>query len=285
MKRSMFVVLLILGWIVLPSTAHAVMPSDDQFFEGRNRGSAAELLAGRSMDASPGSGSRGAGPQRVTLFVVGCPGNEPTGTAPVDVVCPQAAAMCDGTPAADMMFWIFSGPAGVADPTPDQWVRTGQQCMRPQDVPAAAIPEFTARDFRRLPLPPGGVRIEPPNLRTLINVPTNVYVLADVEIIDTTLLGFPVQVRATPERFRWNFGDRHSLSTEDAGAPYPDLRTTHIYLDPGKRDVVLTTVYSGEYSVDGGTWLPIDGTAEVGSPPTTLTVLSATNRRVAGPGG
>lgn len=221
----------------------------------------------------------------MTLFVVGCPGNEPTGSVPLDVVCGQAAALCAATSADDMMFWIFTGPPGVADPSPDQWVRTGQQCMRPQDVPAAAIPAFTARDFRRLPLPPGGVRIEPPNLRTLINVPTNVYVLADVRIINTTLLGFPVRVRATPERFRWSFGDRHSLDTEDAGAPYPDLRTTHIYLRPGQRQVVLTTVYSGEYSVSGGAWLPIDGTAQVSSPPTTLTVLSASNRLVAGPGG
>jgi hypothetical protein len=150
-------------------------------------------------------------------------------------------------------------------------------------VPAGAVPVFTARDFRRLPLPPGGVRIEPPNLRTLVNVPTNVYVVAEVRIIPTTLLGFPVRVRATPERFRWRFGDREGLDTADPGAPYPDLRTTHTYLRPGQRRVGLRTSYRGEYSVAGGPWLPIDGTAQVASAPVTLTVLSATNRLVADP--
>jgi hypothetical protein len=194
--------------------------------------------------------------------------------------------MCGATAAADdVMFWIYSGPPGVAAPAPDQWVRTGQRCLRPQDVPASVIPVFTARDFRRLPLPPGGVRIQPPNLRTLVNVPTNVYVQVGVRVLNTTLLGFPVRVRATPERFRWDFGDRHTLHTEDAGAAYPDLRTTHTYESPGLRRVALSTVYSGEYSVDGGAWLPIDGLAEVDSPPRTLTVISARNRLVAGTDG
>jgi hypothetical protein len=214
-----------------------------------------------------------------------CSGNEPTSQVPVGVGCPQAEAMCSGTPQADVLFWVFTGPAGVSAPRPEQWVRTGQRCLSPAEVPAAAVPAFSVRDFRRLPLPPGGVRVEPPNLRTLINVPTNVYVIAGTRVIDTSLLGFPVRVRATPVRFRWSFGDRDTLDTADAGAPYPDLRTTHTYVDPGRRRVLLRTVYSGEYSVDGGVWLPIDGTAEVVSPGVMVTVLSATNRLVAEPVG
>jgi len=183
-----------------------------------------------------------------------------------------------------MMFWIFIGPPGVTRPVPTQWVRTGQVCLRPDRVTAGStVPEFTARDFRRLPLPAGGVNVQPPNGRTLINVPTNVFVDADVTIINTTLLGFPVRVRATPARYSWSFGDGGRLVTEDPGAAYPDLRTTHTYTTPGQRRVELATSYTGEYSVAGGPWLPIDGEATVTSPAVTLTVLAAQSRLVDGP--
>lgn len=140
---------------------------------------------------------------------------------------------------------------------------------------------MTEADFRRLPLPAGKVNVQPPNLRTLVNVPTNVYVDAGVVVIPTTLLGFPVRVRATPQRYSWSFGDGGKLSTADAGSPYPDMTTTHTYTSPGSARVGLSTIYTGEYSVSGGPWLPIDGEASVQSPASTLTVLAATNRLVA----
>jgi hypothetical protein len=134
---------------------------------------------------------------------------------------------------------------------------------------------LSVNDFRRLPLPAGGVNVQPPNLRSLINVPTNVFVLAPVTVLDTTLLGLPVRVRATPVRFSWRFGDGQGLVTDDPGAPYPELRVTHTYQDPGPRTLSLATSYRGEYSVAGGPWLPILGTAEVASAPVSLTVLQA----------
>ena len=83
------------------------------------------------------------------------------------------------------------------------------------------LPPFTLRDFRRLPLPAGGVNVQPPNLRTLVNVPTNLYVQAEVTTLTTTLVGFPVRVRATPVAYRWAFGDGAGLVTDDKGAPMP----------------------------------------------------------------
>ena len=85
----------------------------------------------------------------------------------------------------------------------------------------AALPVFGVEDFRRLPLPAGVVHIQPPNGRTLVNVPTNVYVDADEVVLPTQLLGFPVRVRATPSRYTWRFGDGHAMTTTDRGAPYP----------------------------------------------------------------
>ena len=218
-------------------------------------------------------------------MVPACAGNEPV-LGLLDVSCPQALALCAATAAPnDVMIWIFTGPAGVSIPAPGQWVRSGQRCMLPSAAAAAqALPVLTARDFRRLPLPPGGVNVQPPNLRTLINVPTNLFVEADVTVLDTTLLGFPVQVRATPQSFRWTFGDGRGLVTDDPGAAYPDLRITHTYTQPGVARLALATTYSGEYSIAGGPWLPINGTAEVSSSPVTLTVLAAENHLIGGTG-
>ena len=149
-------------------------------------------------------------------------------------------------------------------------------------MPADAVPVFGVEDFRRLPLPAGVVHIQPPNGRTLVNVPTNVYVDADAVTLPTQLLGFPVRVRATPARFHWRFGDGGTLTTRDQGAPYPEMTTTHTYTQPQQARVSLTTVYTGEYSVAGGPFQPIDGTATVTSPAAALTVLAAENRLTAG---
>jgi hypothetical protein len=193
--------------------------------------------------------------------------------------CQQAAQLCaQTTDPTDRMYWFYEGPPGVPNPAPQQWVQTGQACLAPGqggNQQAVAVPVVTAQDFRRLPLPAGQVHVQPGSGRTLVNVATNVYVEASVAILPTTVLGFPVRVRATPVEYRWSFGDGQSLRTGDAGAPYPELRTTHTYLQPGAVRLGLTTVYRGEYSVAGRPWLPIDGTAAVASAAQPLTVVAA----------
>jgi hypothetical protein len=212
----------------------------------------------------------------VTTYVPACSLNGPNAGSGSEALCANALSSCEAMGESGVLYWIYRRAAGASG----LWEFVGQVCRSPAEVPEAVVPVFTAEDFRRLPLPAGGVHVEPPNLRTLINVPTNVYVDADRVIIPTELLGFPVRVRATPARFIWRFGDGGKLATTDAGAPYPDLRTTHTYTRPGRARVRLTTVYSGEYSVAGGPWLPIDGTAQVDSPGRVLTVLAAENRLV-----
>ena len=263
---------------LMPAFARA----DDTGIWGDNGGDSVGVGGRRDSGGEPGrKGTDGSGPKRQVLVVPACDGNQPSAGLR-DVQCTQAAAMCATTPDPDdMMFWIFLGPAGVARPTPEQWQRAGQRCMSPEQAGrVAGAPPFTLRDFRRLPLPPGGVNVQPPNLRTLVNVPTNLYVQAEVATLSTTLVGFPVRVRATPTSYRWTFGDGAGLTTDDKGAPYPDLRVTHTYTRPGSAQLTLVTSYTGEYSVAGGPWLPIDGTAQVTSPAVTLTVLDAHNQLV-----
>ncbi len=193
--------------------------------------------------------------------------------------------MCSATDdPKDLGFWVFTARAGSGARTADSWTATGEYACRgvgANEGGAAAVePVVTAADFRRLPLPAAKVNVQPPNRRTLINIPTNFYADAAATIIPTTVLGQPVRVRATPLRFRWTYGDGADLTTTDPGAPYPDLRIAHTYRQPGRATLGLRTTYSGEYSVAGGAWSPIDGLATVNSPSTTLTVLSARNELV-----
>ena len=219
------------------------------------------------------------------MFIPACLGNTPDTVRSRDALCAEATQACETTPnPTDIAFWVFLAPAGPPAPGPNDFRYANQTvCRGVRDIPAAAVPVLTANDFRRLPIPPGRVHIEPPDLRTLINVPTNVYVEAAPVLLPTTLLGLPVRVRATPARYAWAFGDGATLSTSDPGAAYPDLRTTHTYRQPGRVQVRLRTAYDGEYSVAGGPWLAVDGQAQVTGPAVPLTVLAARNVLVAPP--
>ena len=209
---------------------------------------------------------------------------------PGAAVCRRDAQVCAPSPdgAPRTLYWIFTGPPGVAVPTADQWQLTDNACLSPAEAAAAAqggaaVPVLSAEQFRRLLLPAGVVHIQPANGRTLVNVPTNVFVVARSNIIPTTVIGRAVRVRATPTSFDWTFGDGQQLHTADPGAPYPDLRTTHTYTAAGSLRLALTTTYRGEYSVEGGPWLPVDGTAAVVSPAQALTVVAARSELVADP--
>jgi hypothetical protein len=286
MKRPCWFALTLTALLATSAAGYVAPPGDTPSIEATTDGAAAELLAELQRKTHSSADQAGSsGPRRLVLILPACPGNQPE-LGLLDVSCPQALAICSSTPAInDVSMWVFIAPAGGAPPSLNEWTFVGQRCMLPSAASAAqALPVLTARDFRRLPLPPGGVNVQPPNLRTLINVPTNLFVEADVTVLDTTLLGFPVQVRATPQSFRWTFGDGRGLVTDDPGAAYPDLRITHTYTQPGAARLALTTTYSGEYSIAGGPWLPINGTAEVSSSPVTLTVLSAENHLIGGTG-
>ncbi|GAA3616894.1 hypothetical protein GCM10022223_36750 [Kineosporia mesophila] len=218
-------------------------------------------------------------PKTKHMYLPACAGNLPTTSA--IVLCNNANLMCAGTPAPrDIGYWVFSAPVGS-----NNWTATGAYvCLGDvdPDKPAPVVPVLTGEDFQRLPLPASPIVMQPADGRTLVNVPTNLYAEADTVTLPTTILGQAVRVRATPEEFRWRYGDGGGLTTEDAGAPYPELRTAHVYRSSGRQKVGLTTVYSGEYSVGGGPWLPVDGVATVNSPASTLNVVSAQNRLVAG---
>lgn len=119
------------------------------------------------------------------------------------------------------------------------------------------------------------VHLEPARGDVLVRVPLNVYAEAGDHVFDTRLLGADVQVRVRPVGYRWRFGDGGSLTTSDAGAPYPDMQVTHTYTTPGEVRISVETGYAAEYAVKGGAWLPVEGTAWVAGEPAVRDVVAA----------
>ena len=241
------------------------------------------VVRGSAEKAGKASESGYGASEWVTVNVPACPGNELTLSQPRGEMCAEASALCAATPdPRDHMFWIYRAPAGGDQIGPNSWRRIGAACIGPQQS-AGPIQSLSLEDFRRLPLPASLVNIEPPGGQTLVNIPTNVFVDSRRQIeLTTSILGSPVRVHAYPVNFSWTFGDGAILNTSDPGAPYPQLRVTHTYVRPAIVLVRLVTEYSGEYSVDGGPWLSVDGVAAVASPIVRLQVVSATARLVSG---
>jgi hypothetical protein len=119
------------------------------------------------------------------------------------------------------------------------------------------------------------VRVQPTG-RTLVNLDTIVYTdESKVSTTQVTLLGFPVDVEATPMSYLWAFGDGTTLTTTTPGKPYPAKDITHKYLKRGSVGLTLTTNYAARFRVAGGAWQYVDGTVPITGPATPLLIREA----------
>ncbi|WP_251149797.1 hypothetical protein [Cellulosimicrobium sp. Marseille-Q4280] len=156
-------------------------------------------------------------------------------------------------------------------------------CITPADLLAEA-----EREFATLPIAPSSIVVQPPDGWTLVNVPTITYTDSAEQTFDATLLGIPVQIRATPESFAWDYADGSApLVTSDPGGPYPDHTVHHTYEQPVESLTIgLTTSWSGQFRIAGApTWTDVPGTATTASAAEPLQVYEARSRLVADPVG
>ncbi|MBC9735519.1 hypothetical protein [Nocardioides marmotae] len=130
--------------------------------------------------------------------------------------------------------------------------------------------------LRRVGLPAAELQVQPPNGRTLVNFATNFYTEQGDLTRTVTLLGRQVELRIHPTHYTWAFGDGTTTTTDQPGAPYPDLQVTHDYRTAGRVAPSVDTTYSAEFSVDGGPWQPVDGTVTIPGETIALRVLTAT---------
>ncbi|MEB7504686.1 hypothetical protein [Arthrobacter koreensis] len=127
-----------------------------------------------------------------------------------------------------------------------------------------------------------------PSPHTLIGAHTNVYVEASSQVFEMELLGQSIRIEVEPTEYTFNYGDGTSYGpVSTPGGPLPEARwgeqtaTSHMYSQTGDFPVSVTTFFSGEYSVNGGPMIPMDGRAEVESPAQGLSVWRSESRSVA----
>lgn len=204
-----------------------------------------------------------------------------------DIACLRQAATC--TAASDgRLVWWYSG-LRATDPT--TWPRLGANpsCIYSED-PAAfqeRLREAILRAFQEAPIAPGTVTLQP-SPHTLIGAHTNVYVEARPQVFEMELLGQSIRIEVEPTEYTFNYGDGTVYGpVSTPGGPVPEARwgeqtaTSHVYSQTGDVPVSTTTFFSGQYSVNGGPMIPIDGRAEIASPSQILSVWRSESRNVA----
>jgi len=114
-----------------------------------------------------------------------------------------------------------------------------------------------------------------PNGWMVLGLPTNYYLSAGVNVQSGTLLGAPASVRFTPAGYRWIYGDGASRTTGTPGSSWaaaelPEFSTTatsHVYEEAGTYQASAEVSWAAEYTLDGATWVPVEGTLPLPAPP------------------
>ncbi|MGP5319032.1 hypothetical protein ACTXMB_13220 [Arthrobacter rhombi] len=137
--------------------------------------------------------------------------------------------------------------------------------------------EVTPAEFQSFPIRGSQVDSQPSGF-SLRNGHAQMYATPNPQTFNVEIFDEPVRVRAIPQSYLWNYGDGHSRKLQKPGKPMPNhtfdqpTDTSHVYEETGDFTIQLSTAYRGEYSVDGGPWMPIPGTASVPSDPMPMSV-------------
>lgn len=205
-----------------------------------------------------------AGTKTGGLFATGTKSKTPP------AIDPHPAA---GLPAAGPHITI--GQAACPGATPLAGADAAVVCNSDDEEPVLTVADVQ-KAFAELNLPAGTLVIQPPDGLTLVNFRTNFYTTSTTPIATTvTLLEQPVTLEATPATWTWHFGDGGTTSTDEPGAPYPDLTITHEYLRKGDYLPSLSTTYTGRYRIGDGPWQTIPGTVTIDGPGQVLRAIEA----------
>ncbi|WP_155853692.1 hypothetical protein [Arthrobacter sp. H5] len=207
--------------------------------------------------------------------------------------CVRINAICNAEDNGVLVEWI----AIDSTTSPPTESRTGSRsCLYPGTSPEppgggeVVEPEVivTLEDFQSQPILAAEIVSEPASFG-LLGGHNNVYANVDEQEFTFDLLGDEVQIRAWPVGYDWNYGDGNTRTTQTAGTSVPEVDwlfvetpTSHEYADTGDYNLVLTTRFAGDYSVNGGPWLPIAGEATVQSEPHLMSIWRSDTRLVDG---
>jgi hypothetical protein len=165
-------------------------------------------------------------------------------------------------------------------------VAYAETCLSaPQAVQLGMItPDLVLHEMKKLTWPSAELTIQPPDHRTLVNLPTIFSTDLDHTQSQTiTLLDQSVTIRATPTSWTWHPGDGSASWTTDwpgaaytSGADVDDLNTV-TYADAGVTvHPSVDVVYTGRFHVDGlRGWTDIPQTLTLAGTPVDLEVAQA----------
>jgi hypothetical protein len=144
---------------------------------------------------------------------------------------------------------------------------TGENIGQCVAGPACLVNSITVSDlaiFR--PIAPT-LEMEPDGWM-LIGLPANFMAQTDTHIVSGTLLDYPLDVRFTPSRYAWSWGDGTTSRSSVPGASWASLGlpefsptpTSHVFDTKGVYSIALTVSYTVEFRLDSLPWRTISGT-------------------------
>jgi hypothetical protein len=166
------------------------------------------------------------------------------------------------------------GPVNYTNATPVQ--RVGDlsnqvdcglaMCLDPAQPLDPGAPTVTAADIASFRPDPSELSSEPTGVG-IVGLPANILTGTRAHVVAGTLFDVPAQVRFTPARHLFTYGDGSSRTTVSAGSTWAALgvpqftptATSHVYGARGEYTITLETSYAAEATFDGVTWIPVDG--------------------------
>lgn len=160
--------------------------------------------------------------------------------------------------------------------TENKFIRQYRYCPgdpQPKDLPKDEFVDeirISLNKFRSYPIK-GSTIQSAPNKFSLRNGHTHFWASKETQEFKSNLSGANVRIKAIPIQWNWNYGDGSKRNLNFPGEAMPghtlhdETPTSHSYSETGKFGVDVTTLYRGEFSVDGGPWQAIPGQAAVPS--------------------
>ena len=156
--------------------------------------------------------------------------------------------------------------------TDGDWIPVGRVCVVPNGP--VLTPGRILEEIRRVGLPSMSVQAPP---ETFVNYETVVYTKAATFARTVNLLGFTVDIEATPSQFRWNYDDGGTETTTSAGRPYPATDITHTWTDAHHTfHPSVDVTYQIRYRVNGSNWQPLGDTITAQGPEGDVRIREAT---------
>ena len=152
----------------------------------------------------------------------------------------------------------------------------GQPAIAPPATPAELTPGDILTAVKKIGMPSLKINIQPGG-ETLVNLDTIFYARPQPFRRSVDLLGFDIDLVATPVRYTWRHGDGTSHTTSKPGRPYPSKDVIHRYPKSGKNlHPSVDVTYAVRYRVDGGAWQDLSQTLQASGPTGDLDVKEAT---------